>query len=309
MNPLLSSLLCLLSLRCLGLVFASPSAGAPKLAYTPCGTSENEDDILNTVKAIAAFSAGAANLSTLFPNRRQVEGPLQSYTFDIVFHIVASNISYAGGWVPAEQIDAQLDLLTQNYAATGISWRHTQTLRVISPLWHERITADTTGLRFDMQSFLRQGGATTLNVYTLGFSRDTVNGFSSLPVNYRSEPRMDGVAIRYTTMPGGIDPERAGGTLTHESGHWLGLRHTFAGGCEGDGDGVADTPAEAEPAFGCPVGRDSCPDQPGLDPINNFMDYTDETCRSEFTPGQVEVMQAVIQAFRSNERGEPDPIQ
>jgi Pregnancy-associated plasma protein-A len=63
------------------------------------------------------------------------------------------------------------------------------------------------------------------------FSRDTVNGFSSLPVNYRDQPRVDGVAIRYTTLPGGLDPERAGGTLTHESGHWLGLRHTFAVSC------------------------------------------------------------------------------
>lgn len=54
-----------------------------------------------------------------------------------------------------------------------------------------------------------------------------LNGYSTLPVNYARNPIEDGVVMLFETFPGGASLERQGGTLVHEAGHWLGLRHTF----------------------------------------------------------------------------------
>ena len=91
-------------------------------------------------------------------------------------------------------------------------------------------------------------------------------------------------------------PYDKGRTMTHEVGHYLGLYHTFQGGCAGAGDGIADTPAVSAPNYGC-TANTSCG---SVDMIENYMDYTDDTCMNTFTAGQKAVVQAVLAGSRSS---------
>lgn len=110
----------------------------------------------------------------------------------------------------------------------------------------------------------------------------------------------DGAVNRAGTLPG-AETERynMGITTVHEVGHWLGLFHTFQGfSCSGDGDLVADTPQQLDLTPGCPASADTCPDSPGNDPIHNYMDYTDDVCKDEFTPGQADRIQNLYASLR-----------
>jgi PKD repeat protein len=76
--------------------------------------------------------------------------------------------------------------------------------------------------------------------------------------------------------------------FTHELGHWLGLSHTFANGCSGDGDGIADTPP-TEGLSGCDPNATSCGNIVNRE---NYMAFS--TCYRMFTKGQVSRMNTVL---------------
>jgi len=233
------------------------------------------------------------------------------------------------------QVEEQVAVLNHDYRETGLSFVLANTSRTIDAEWFTSAGPDNNA-QDSMKSTLRRGDATTLNVYTVGFQTSGgLLGYSTFPADYDSKPSDDGVGtysvnylditsdsfsptvavILYSSLPGGTEePYNFGQTLTHEVGHWVGLYHTFQGGCR-DGDFVVDTPPQSSPTFGCPATRDSC-SSPGIDPIrmslpyhkvvselievlDNYMDYSDDQCMTEFTPGQTERLTSQLATYRS----------
>jgi len=81
-------------------------------------------------------------------------------------------------------------------------------------------------------------------------------------------------------------PFDEGRTLTHEVGHWLGLRHIWGdGSCASDF--CNDTPTQQGANTGCPSYPNvTCSNGPNGDMFMNFMDYCNDACLYMFTPDQ-----------------------
>jgi Cys-rich repeat protein len=251
-----------------------------------CGT---ENPTLAEMDAFEARLASTANLYATLP----------AVTVPTYIHIVHDN---GEGDLTSQQVNDSISVLNQAFAGqtsgaaegTRFSFELAGVTRTNNSQWFTG--CDRSRNERQMKEALRQGGAETLNIYTCRPSGGLL-GWAYFPTE--NWTILDGVVILDGSVPGGYaEPYNEGDTATHEVGHWLGLYHTFQGGCAGDGDQVADTPAESSPAYGCPVGRDTCSGG-GPDPIENFMDYTDDNCMDRFSLGQSDRTSAAWDAFRA----------
>lgn len=219
---------------------------------------------------------------------------LLNVSIPVAFHVITSTSGQ--GNVSLDQINQQISVLNEGFSPHGVSFSLHSVDVTTNDRWYT--AGPDSFAEQQMKSALAIDPAHVFNVYTSNPGQGLL-GWATFPWYYAESDAQHGVVILFSTMPGGsADPFNEGDTLTHETGHYLGLFHTFQGGCRRPGDFIVDTPAQRSPTSGCPVSQDTCGFQPGLDPINNFMDYSTDACMTEFTRGQRSFMSWAVNRFR-----------
>jgi hypothetical protein len=267
-------------------------------AFKVCGTREHTAAERQTIDQEVQAARGKPG-----GGGTQVTGG----TVNVYFHVITDG---GMGNISDTDLNKQISVLNAAYCGsnnTGWQFVNAGVDRTDNATWF----AASPGSRGekDMKSTLRKGTADDLNFYTNNNDQGLL-GWATFPSDYRKAPSMDGVVIYYDSLPGGsavfTSPDGAepdgkysyneGDTATHEIGHWMGLYHTFQGGCSSTGDSVSDTSAEQTAAYECKF-RDSCAGG-GSDPITNYMDYTDDVCMFQFSAGQDQRMDALYSTYR-----------
>ena len=224
--------------------------------------------------------------------------PIGTISIPVYFHVITRGSGVDNGDVTGAMIDQQMKVLNDAFAASGFRFNLVSVDRTLNPAWFTMMYG--TVAETEAKSALHKGGSNALNMYSVSPGGGLL-GWATFPFEYAAQPTQDGVVILHSSMPGGsAAPYNLGDTATHEVGHWLGLFHTFQGGCGAKNDEVADTSPERSAAYGCPTGRDTCngSKSPGVDPIENFMDYTDDACMYKFTLEQAARTQSMWAAYR-----------
>ncbi len=288
----------------------------------PCHTDENEEEYLQAHPELRAEFENAkdelfSNAEKLLKSSAETESVVK--TIPVVFHVIYNspidNIGVA-------QIEDAMRILNEDFRRLNPDASN------LRPIFNTRaadpevefalaridengnctdgITRMQSSLsvealpRNDVKKLVQWDPTRYLNVWVVNSIANTSGG-SGLVLGYANFPWMaastDGVVIRHDAL--GLVGTAAydGRTLTHEVGHYLGLLHTFQGGCNG-GDGVADTPPVASANYGCNFNANSCSESPNFpDMIENFMDYSDGACQNTYTNGQSAVMNSAMTTF------------
>jgi len=243
-----------------------------------------------------------------------VENRAAIYTIPVVFHVIHTN---GVENISREQILDQMRVLNQDYNLLNPNLSKLRSvfkgLEADCQIKFELATIDPNGKCFDginrVYSPVGNNHDMTneqakklviwdykkyLNIWVVTniVSADAsgqILGYAVFPFN--NNPNGDGIVVRHDRVGtiGTAVASDSGRTLTHEVGHWLGLFHTFQGGCQ-DQDLIDDTPP-VESTFtnaNCPTNGNSCtndsPDKPDM--WENYMDYSNGSCQCLFTAKQ-----------------------
>ncbi|GKY90956.1 hypothetical protein MPSEU_000068400 [Mayamaea pseudoterrestris] len=275
-----------------------------------CG-SQSPTDELKINMGVAVSDWKKANEA----NRRNLASV--QYTIKVAVHVI---YDASKGYVSQSDIQSgYMTALQKGFSNTPFNFTLAQVTYTENTDWYDC----SAGNEQNFKQSLRVPGRNVLNVYLCdpwsNFGEYGSYGWSSFPNN--AGTNQDGIVM---INPSVVDGISAFQTLVHETGHFLGLFHTFEGGCQPgtwtnfgytmSGDGVTDTPAHFGPTEDY-IGSDSCWTayvldtcmdadgvDSGVDPVDNMMNFLTPTCwsqRGRFTDGQIERMLAAYEQYRS----------
>ncbi len=224
----------------------------------------------------------------------------------VAFHVVyKQRRGVVEGDVPQSQVEDQIDVLNAAFAGTGFSFYLASLDYTKNNKWFNKCYSTNQERR--MKQALAIDPAHNLNIYTCK-PAGGILGYAYLPSTFPEDDYRHGTVLLYSSLPGGsAAPYNLGDTGTHEVGHYLGLEHTFNGGCAPanppacytSGDLICDTNSEAGPTFSpCFVGaKSTCG---SVDPSDNYMNYSDDLCMEQFTPEQAKRLRCTLEHYRPN---------
>ncbi len=273
---------------------------------TRCGATSLD---FGNVERLRGGADCTFNRTTINPD---YDPSVAKYRIPVVVHIIESNSGT--GAMPDSRVHSQIEILNEDFQAMAGSNGEEGTDAQIE-FYLATVDPDgnaTDGItRSTSTTWFNDGGAyyntlawdtnRYLNIYTNN-GGGALGYVPTLPQGGIAGSRSDRVVILYSTFGRNAPyaPFNLGRTVTHEVGHYLGLEHTFSGGCNNSytsGDLIMDTNPESSPTFGCPGSRTSC-GSPA--PFHNYMDYSDDRCMNQFTPEQNNRMRCSLINYRPN---------
>ncbi|KAK3114589.1 hypothetical protein LTR53_006963 [Teratosphaeriaceae sp. CCFEE 6253] len=234
--------------------------------------------------------------------KQQVSTPIKNVPLYI--HVITKQSNQ--GLITQDMVKAQAKVLNDAYSPYGITFTLAGSEFTANDAWATAKGSDMDALK----KALRKGSYSALNLYFHTDLDGGVLGTCTLPSTVpkgsgKDQYYNDGCNIAATTMPGStMLGYNQGKTAVHETGHWLGLLHTFEGySCSGNGDFIGDTAFESQSTNGCPTSpaKNSCPGVSKGDPIHNYMDYSTDACYSKFTAGQVKRISSMWTQYRKGQ--------